>query len=191
MRAITNLSTGDLDAVIPIATEHCIAKSPRAVRVGALADGQVGGVLSERHGLVKRGNRCLGLNRALDHLLTANRLDDGFEVFWGRTAAAAHQTESVITSECHMRLGHFLSAQWVMSAIGGQNGEACVGHRTDTDARRLRQSAQVLAHLGGTGGAVQADHLNAQGLEGCQRRADLRSQKHRAGGLDRDLSQHR
>lgn len=47
-----------------------------------------------------------------------------------------------------------------------------------------RQVAQVFAHLGGAGGAVQADHVDAERLQRGERGADLGAQQHGAGGLD-------
>lgn len=44
----------------------------------------------------------------------------------------------------------------------------------------------MLAHLGGAGGAVEADHVDAERLEGRERRADLGAEQHGAGGLDGD-----
>ena len=51
--------------------------------------------------------------------------------------------------------------------------------------------AQVLAHLGRTGGAVEADHLHAERLERGERGTDLGSEQHGSGRLDRDLDPHR
>lgn len=49
----------------------------------------------------------------------------------------------------------------------------------------------MLAHLGRAGGAVQADHVDAQRLQRRQRRADLGAQQHGAGRLDGDRADHR
>lgn len=49
----------------------------------------------------------------------------------------------------------------------------------------------MLAHLGGAGGAVQADHVDAQRLQRGQRGADLRAQQHRAGRLEGEGDQQR
>lgn len=49
--------------------------------------------------------------------------------------------------------------------------------------------AQVLAHLGRARRAVQADHVDAEGLEGGQGRADLRAEQHGAGRLERHRDQ--
>ena len=70
-------------------------------------------------------------------------------------------------------------------------GQAGVGHAGDADLRVPREVAQVLAHLGGAGGAVQADHVDAERLERGERGADLGADQHRAGGLDGHLHEHR
>ena len=51
--------------------------------------------------------------------------------------------------------------------------------------------AQVLAHLGRPGGAVEPDEIDAQRGERRQGGADLRAEQHGAGGLDGDLGEHR
>jgi hypothetical protein len=54
---------------------------------------------------------------------------------------------------------------------------------TDTGTVAAATGAQVLAHLGRAGGAVQPDQVDAERLQRGQRRADLAAQQHRAGGL--------
>ena len=65
VRALADLLAGHLHAVVPAALQHGLAELLGAVGVGALADGQVGGVLAERHRLVERGGAGLGARRAL------------------------------------------------------------------------------------------------------------------------------
>ncbi len=47
----------------------------------------------------------------------------------------------------------------------------------------LAEVAEVLAHLGGPGGAVDAHHVGAHGVEGGQGSPDLGAGQHRAGDL--------
>lgn len=49
----------------------------------------------------------------------------------------------------------------------------------------------MLAHLGGAGGAVQADVVDAERLQRGERGADLRAEQHGAGGLHGDLHDQR
>ena len=58
-------------------------------------------------------------------------------------------------------------------------------------ARVLREVAEVLGHLGGTGRAVEADDVGAQRVERRERGADLGADEQAAGGLDRDLHHQR
>ena len=45
----------------------------------------------------------------------------------------------------------------------------------------------MLAHFSRTGGAVQADHVDAKRLQGCECGTNFGSQQHGAGGLDGHL----
>ena len=49
---------------------------------------------------------------------------------------------------------------------------------------------QVLTHLGWTGGAVQADDFNPEGLKRRERGTDLGPQQHGAIRFDSDLNPH-
>ena len=55
----------------------------------------------------------------------------------------------------------------------------------------LRQVAQVFAHLGRAGRAVQADHVDTERLDRRQRGPDLAAQQHGARGLDGDVCENR
>ncbi len=54
-----------------------------------------------------------------------------------------------------------------------------------------REEAQVLAHFGGTGGAVEPDHVDPERRDRGQGGTDLRAEQHRAGRLDRHGDDHR
>ena len=49
------------------------------------------------------------------------------------------------------------------------------------------QVADVLAHLGGASGAVEADDVRPHGVQGGKGGADLATHQHAPGGLDGDL----
>ena len=74
-----------------------------------------------------------------------------------------------------------------MRTASGQNRQTRIGHAGQADWRSLGQGPQMLAHLGGPGGAVQTDHVNLEWFKCGQGRADLGPQEHRPGGLDRHL----
>ena len=55
VRAVADLGAGDVDAVVPALGQQRLAERLRPVGVGPLADGQIAGVLAERHLGVQRG----------------------------------------------------------------------------------------------------------------------------------------
>jgi hypothetical protein len=73
--------------------------------------------------------------------------------------------------------------------LGTKDGQTSVGHAGDGHGGLLAQVAQVLAHLIRPGGTVQADSVDAEGLERRERGADLGSHEHGSGGLDGHLDQ--
>ena len=187
MRSVADLRPRDFDAVIPALLEHRIAKGPRAVRIRALADRQVRGVLAEWNGLVERGRRGIGLRCTRADFATAHAIDDRLEVRRRGAAASADEAEPVIADECLVGIGEFVGAEGVIRAIGGEDGQAGIRHRGDADEGCARERAQVLAHLARAGRAVEPDHVDAEGLEGGKRRADLCAEQHGPGGLDGHL----
>ena len=91
---------------------------------------------------------------------------------------------------CTKRLWY--SASWVGREVVvhlavDDRGQAGVGEARDRDAGVLAEVAEVLAHLGRAGGAVDADDVGAHGVERGQRGADLGAGQHRAGELHGDL----
>ena len=52
----------------------------------------------------------------------------------------------------------------------------------------MRQVAEVFAHFVGAGGAVQADHVDAERLQGGEGRPDFRPEQHGAGGFHGDVA---
>ena len=108
-----------------------------------------------------------------------------------RAAAAAHQGQAVVAHEALVGVAQLLGRQRIVGAVLAEHREPRVGHAGDRHARVLREVAQVLAHLGGTRGAVEADHVDAQRLQRRERRADLRAQQHGPGRLDRHRADQR
>ena len=132
------------------------------------------------------GARTPGLD-----LLATDGLDDRGEVGGRRTAAAADQRQAELLDELGVRGGELLGRERVGRALLGEHRQAGVGHAGDGDAGVAREVAQVLAHLGRAGGAVEPDRVDAQRLQRRQRRTDLRAHEHRARGLDRHLDHDR
>jgi nucleotide-binding universal stress UspA family protein len=88
-------------------------------------------------------------------------------------------------------VGQLGGLQRVAGALGGDLRQARVGHARQQRHRVLRQVAQVLAHLGRAGRAVQPDDVDLQRFQRRQGGADLRAEQHGAGRLDGDLGYQR
>ncbi|GAA3110324.1 hypothetical protein GCM10020254_65490 [Streptomyces goshikiensis] len=113
-------------------------------------------------------------------------LDDLAQVLRGGAAAAADQGQAVLADESLLGVGELARGQRVVRAVLAEDGQARVRHAGQRDPGVAGEVAQVLAHLRGAGGAVQADHVDAQRLQRGEGRADLGAQQHGAGGLDGD-----
>ena len=189
--AVADLVARDLHAVVPPLLQHGLAEGLRSVGVGALADGQVRRVLAERHCLVERRRRRLGVRLARSHLAAADAVHDVLEMLGRRPAASTDEGQAELAGEHVVRVRELGRAERVVGAVGGEHRQAGIGHGRDADARRPGQRSQVLAHLRRAGGAVESDHVDAQRRQRGERGADLRAQQHRPGGLDGDLGEDR
>src|SRR5204863_1679943 len=109
-------------------------------------DREVRRVLPERHLLVERGRRGLGYGLAADDLAAANALDDLPQVLGRRTAAAADESDAVVTGESLVRVGELLRRERVDGTAGwAELGQAGVGHAGQADPGVRGEVAQVLA----------------------------------------------
>ena len=185
---VAGLVAGDLDAGRPTGPRAWPRGRPWS-RWRSCARRWRGTEASCRNGTVWYSEATAGSGRGRRGLdrRPADRLDDLAQVLGRRAAAAADQGEPELLDELGVGLGELGRRQRVGRALLGQHGQPGVGHAGDRDAGVARQVAQVLAHLGRAGGAVQADRVDAQRLERGQRSADLRAEEHGAGGLDGDL----
>ena len=102
-------------------------------------------------------------------------------------AATTDQPETEFGDELLQRVGQFDRLERVVRAVGRQLREPGIGHAADPDLRVPGQMAQVFAHLGRTGRAVQPDQVDPERLQRRQGGADLRTEQHGAGRLDRDV----
>ncbi len=189
--AVAGLRAGDLHAAVPVLGEHGLAERLAAVGVRALADHQHRRVLFERDRLVERRQARFRPRSPLGRLHRADRLDDLTHVLRGGAAAAADEAETELGDEAGERLGQLLRPERVHRALGAQLRQPGVGHHRDRSPGVPGEVAQVLAHLGRPGGAVQADEVDAERLQRGQRRTDLAAEEHGAGGLDRDVADDR
>ena len=190
VRAVPGLRAGDLQALVPLLGQHRLAERLGTVGVGPLADRQVGGVLPEGDRRVQARHARLRPWPAGGQRAAADRLDHVPQVLRRGAAAAPHQGQPELLGELGVRCGQLLGRQGVEGAVPGQLWQAGVRHGGDRDPGVLGQVAQVLAHLGRAGSAVQSDRVDAQRLQSGQRGAYLAAEQHRAGRLDGDLDQH-
>ncbi len=138
-------------------------------------------------GGVQRADPRLRARVAGGPIEVAHRLDQRRDVLGRGAAAAADKYGAVLVDERGERRGELVGRERVDRAVRAELGQPGVRHHRQRDPRVLGEGAQVLAHLGGPCGAVQADEVDAQRLQRGERGADLRAEQHRAGGLDRDL----
>ncbi|MGY3683781.1 hypothetical protein ACVWXU_007404 [Streptomyces sp. TE33382] len=186
VRALADLVAGRLDAVVPAGLQHRLAELLRAVGVRALADREVRGVLAEGDALVERGGTRLRARFADGGDRAPDPLDHLAQMLRRRTAAAADQGEAVFAYEGLLGVRELGGAQRVVRAVLAEHRQTRVRHAGERDPGVPGEVAQVLAHLGGAGGAVQADHVDAERFQRGERGADLGAEQHGAGGLDGD-----
>lgn len=189
--AVAGLVLGDVQALLVVLGDHRLTKTLGAVGVRSLPDHQNRGVLGERDCGVQRRHRRLVADLSLGTLDVRNRGSHFADMGRGGAAAATDQREPELGDEAGQRLGQFVGQQRIFGALGAQHRQPGVGHHRHRDAGVPGQVAQVLAHLGRTRRAVQADHVHTERLDSGQRRPDLAAQQHGAGGLDGDVGKHR
>ena len=102
-------------------------------------------------------------------------------------AAAADDRHAELGDEAGEVLGQLLGGEVVVHVAVDHRRQAGVGQARDGQPGVLGQVAQVLAHLGRPGGAVEADDVGPHGVEGGEGGADLGARQHAAGELDGDL----
>ena len=121
-------------------------------------------------------------------LAPAHALDDRGDVRRGGTAAATDDAHAVALDELLQRFGqrHRLLGEDGL-AVGSLKREAGVGDAGDRHRAELAEEADRVAHVLRAGRAVQADHVDLQGLERGQHRRDIGAEQHLAAvGKQRD-----
>ena len=187
VRTVAGLVLGDVEALLVVLGEHRLAECLGAVGVGALADHQEAGVLVEGDRGVQRRRLRLVLRVPLRLGHVGDRGRDLTDVVGRRAATATDEGQAEFTDERRQRGRELVGLQRVHRAVGTELGKTGVGHDRDRDGGVPRQVAQMLTHLGGPGGAVESDHVDAERLDGGQRRPDLGTEQHGARGLDRHV----
>ena len=189
--AVARLALCDLHAVVDIAGQHRFPKGFGAVRVGAFPDVEIAEVLMERHFHVQRRAGSLRRDLARAHLAAPEVFRKQPDVVGSGSAAPADHAQPVVVQEGRQGVCQRIGAERIDSAVGGQFGQARVGHGTDAAGGSAGQIPEVFAHLSWPGGAVQSDHVDAEGLQGGTGRSDLGTEQHGASGFDGDVDENR
>ena len=115
------------------------------------------------------------------------RLDHRPEVVGGGAAASPYDGDAVLADEAGVMPGQLFRRQVVVHPAVDHRRQAGVGQDGDRCGAVLRQVAEVLAHLGRAGGAVEADDVRVQRLERREGGTDLGAHQHPPRRLDRHL----
>ena len=116
---------------------------------------------------------------------------EGGEVRDIGAAAAADHVDPVLDDKAFEPLRQLGGAERVLGMAGDELGQPGVGLHRDQPGPVLAQPFDVLGHLARAGGAVEADHRHVEGMDDRRRGGDVGADQQGAGGLDRDLDQHR
>ncbi len=186
--ATVDLVLGHVDQAVVVVGQQQLLGLAAALRVDALADQRGAGVLDERRrrdhardvGVTARGAGLCGL--------ALHPLGDGLDVGGRGPTAASDDRDAVALDELAEDVGELLGLLGEdRLAVRALEGQAGVGDAVHGLARGLGQEADRVAHVLGAGGAVQADHVDLQCLEGGQDGADVRAEEHLAAvGEERD-----
>ena len=117
----------------------------------------------------------------------AAAFDDRREVLGGGAAAPADGGDAELGDEAGLVFGQLVGSEVVVGAPVHHRRQPGVGQAGDRHAGVAGQVAQVLGHLPRPRGAVEADDVGADGVEGHQPGADLGPDQHAAVLLDCDL----
>jgi len=191
MRTVPCLTAGDLDTRLPVPGEHGLTERLGSVGVGPLPHHQHARVLREGHLMVDRRGARLRPRLPRHRRPATQPLCQHPDVLRRAPATAADQCHAIVGDEPLQGVGHLVRRQWEVRTVGGEYRQARVRHHRHRNPRVLRKIAQVLAHLGRAGGAVQPDQVDAERLDRGQCGADLAAQQHRAGGLHRHVADDR
>ena len=188
VRAVAGLLAGDRDAVLPVARRAsprgtpceplALVRSPTMSTEVSCRNGT--GAYSELTPGSGRGWRSRRRDRSGIASRPASRCARGWCRSSRRPARSPYSRTNAASASASSS-----GVSGYTAPFGPELRQPGVRHHRQRDARVLGQRAQVLAHLGGPGGAVQPDEVDAQRLQRGQRGADLAAEQHRAGGLHR------
>ena len=187
MSTLFHLVPRHCDRRLPVACEHRVAESLRAVGVRALADQEARSILLERHAPVERGRRRFVLRTALLGRHTFDGFHHMAEMLWRRAAAPADHRHTELRDETLEVRAESLRREVVVHLALDHRGESSVREGGDRYTRVVGEVVEGLVHLDRPGGAVHSDHIRTHRLDRGQRGTDLCAEQHAPGELDRDL----
>ena len=189
--AVAHLLLGHAHQAVPVAGIEEALELLAAVGVGALGHDQEAVVLAELGEPVQaraagRAHRGARHGRARSHHL-AQRAD----VVGGGAAAAAHDAGAVILEVPPHGCAEGIRAQRILGAAVHQDGEARVRNHAERAIPVLGEVGDVLGHLRGAGGAVEAEARDRERTQRVHHGRDVGAEQHGARGLHGDARQDR
>ena len=194
VRATADLILGDRDQAVVVVGEQQLLGPARALRVDPLADQGRGGLLDQvGRGHHRRQARRPGLGTSPGYD-PGNPLGEGGDVLRSRATAAADQTYPVALDELAEHGGDLLRGLGEdRLAVGALDRQTGVGDAVHRQRRVLPQIADRIAHVLGTGRAVEAEDVHLHALGDREHGLDVGAEQHLAAvrqQRDRDLDRH-
>ncbi len=191
VRPFLRLVPGHRHHAVRVASQQAVAELLRPVGIRALAHDQEALLLTEWHAHVQAGGRGNVLRHSGERGALADDIHHTLQVGRRRAAAAPDDVYAMLFHEVPVVLGQLVRSQKVPRPTALQVWQAGVRKAREGLPAGAAEEMHVLHHLLGPGGAVQSDHVQVVGVQGGQRRGDLRPQEHGPGGLHRDLHHER
>ncbi len=199
MRALFNLLAAHRNAAVPIARFLQLTEFLRAVGVAALADGEIGVFLTQRHRRIKRGDRGHPFGLPLNRHRTAQgiaglrieppqHLIERANMVRARAAAAADHIDAVFADEAFEPGRQFLRAQRVMGFTVHQFRQARIRLHRNKPRPAFAQPFHMLGHFLRTRSAVEPHNVHIERMDHRRRRRNIGPHQQRAGGFDRYLN---
>ena len=214
MGVLLHLAAAHCHQAIPVLLGQQFAHLLAAAGIEPLADDQEGVVLQVGGHAVQRGGGGLvsqgrthrggigcddgmavgGLARrcgAAPHgpggrMEFGRQLSQGADVGRGGAAAATDHLHPQVLNEVQQLHLHLGGGEAVMGHPADVLRQAGIGDAAHHEGAVLTEVAHVLLHLLWPGGAVEAEHIDREGLQDRHHRGDVGAHQHRAGGFHRD-----
>ena len=173
----------DLQTVVVVGQQQLLGLA-RALRVDALADDGRPRGLDHRRGRDHRAHMRgppFGAWTGRGPVQVADALRDRLDVGRRGATAATDDRHAVALDELAQGLGQragLLGKDGL--AVGTLDGEAGIGDAVHRHGTELAEEADGVAHVLGAGGAVEADDVDLERLQGGQHGADVGAQEHLA-----------